>query len=70
MPARTCSAPLVELSLAAHSATPRTYGPGERPIDRSLLLDISPDREALLMSNDIQRIRDALKIHPSELGSE
>lgn len=35
---------------------------GERPVNRSLLLDIAPDREDLILNNSIEGIRNALKL--------
>lgn len=57
--------PIFELKL-----TPPTIEltPGaERPVDRSLLLDIAPDRESLIMgTQDVVKVREALAMKISD----
>lgn len=57
--------PVFSSSLATLTLIPN--GPGqprrERSIDRTILLDIAPDREALILSNkSTEELRQALKI--------
>ena len=69
-------APVFELTLTSQVHAPiegtAESENEERPIDRSFLTDIAPDREALLLAKEqtIQSIRDALKLNSVDANSE
>lgn len=55
--------PLLSLLVSLGNCDQPYYYPPEREISRDILLDVAPDREALLMGNNtIEEIRQALKL--------
>lgn len=55
--------PQLSLLMSLGSCDQPYHYPPEREISRDILLDVAPDREALLMGNStIEEIRQALKL--------